>query len=570
MKALGEKVLIIDDRYDEVEPLISFLNEKGIATIFNDSMGDIGKLSGVRCIFSDISLIAGPVIVKNSASMIAGIITDALSLDNGPYVLFFWSANTDSHLDDLKEHLINYLPKELCPIAIEGISKSCFFETIVCEPLSAIEKLYGLKSDQIEKICELLGVDKGLLNRKFRIKDEGVSQLEEILNTIYKNLPAYGIIRDWENNILKTKDITLAKLNRIISDDNKNVESNNLEKILFRLAIGNGGIRLQNELESEESTDLYKTKLLLKSIQETLSQTFTNNNSRTEITLDCTPYDGLIQNNRQVEIQLTESLKYMFHMNSDNDIEIITETTVKCSAENCKKASKGLTREHKKNILEAIKNKMGIAVIDGRNIEVKDSLFCIGKLSSEFLPILKFVGWYLSETIVSSINSHLLIGEGAVRRQAKSGDVVLCTDVNEELLRSLLDFSDLNNKDDDKEIKMKQRIADMKSRVFQVSIELSPDCDYSQEKRKFLRKVYGLAVKIEDDYLFIKDKGDSVIHSPTLLIENSASKLILDLKFFVTKDIITEDISFALHNSFVDSLKGKMAYHVSRTGYVNI
>jgi hypothetical protein len=99
------KVLVIDENFNEVKELISYLNQKGVANFYFDgeqSSLPAKRLCGIRAIFLDIELkgMEGQN-KKTMASKIIGVLDNILHKDNGPFIIFFWSKHGKPYADEV-------------------------------------------------------------------------------------------------------------------------------------------------------------------------------------------------------------------------------------------------------------------------------------------------------------------------------------------------------------------------------------------------------------------------------------------------------------------------------------
>lgn len=109
------KVLIVDDKYEDVKLIQNILARNGIPYIFYDYTvfkdREIAKLDTVRMIFLDIRLEDGTQEPKNLATILASVIEKIVAPQNGPYVLVLWT-NEIALKDQLQEYLFEYLDPE--------------------------------------------------------------------------------------------------------------------------------------------------------------------------------------------------------------------------------------------------------------------------------------------------------------------------------------------------------------------------------------------------------------------------------------------------------------------------
>lgn len=109
------KVLIIDDKPEDVIPIQNILAENGIPYIFYDYTNlkeyNVNKLDAVRMLFLDIRLEDGIQGTKNIATVLASTIEKVVKCKNGPYTIVLWT-NEIALKDEIQEYLLSNLSAE--------------------------------------------------------------------------------------------------------------------------------------------------------------------------------------------------------------------------------------------------------------------------------------------------------------------------------------------------------------------------------------------------------------------------------------------------------------------------
>lgn len=123
IRSFGFNVLVFDDNYQEVKPLIDGLTEDRIPHYFIDFKRDKIKdkpFKNVRVIFADLILgdnISGD--LKNNVEPIRKSILNNIEEDNGPVVIVGWSKHNEN-LTTLIERINQRMPNMVCvPIRLE-------------------------------------------------------------------------------------------------------------------------------------------------------------------------------------------------------------------------------------------------------------------------------------------------------------------------------------------------------------------------------------------------------------------------------------------------------------------
>lgn len=145
------KVVIIDDKIDEVINLISGLSAEKIPFVYyKDESGDDlpeTSLKNVRIIFLDLLLIddnAPP--VKKVVSSIISRLKRIISEDNGPYILIYWSTQRKKYSKALERELSKKSLKNYKPFEILSLSKPSSIEKVQEELAKRFEKFKSLKA----------------------------------------------------------------------------------------------------------------------------------------------------------------------------------------------------------------------------------------------------------------------------------------------------------------------------------------------------------------------------------------------------------------------------------------
>lgn len=144
------KVVIIDNKREEVEQLEDLLTQNGASYIFYDYNKlrdtDIKKCSGIRLMFLDIRLEEGTSDPKTLCTILASAIDKIVEKENGPYTIVLWT-NEISLKDQVEEFLLERLSSDetTAPSCVCALDKKDF----ISEPeTKLIEKLYEQLKEQ--------------------------------------------------------------------------------------------------------------------------------------------------------------------------------------------------------------------------------------------------------------------------------------------------------------------------------------------------------------------------------------------------------------------------------------
>lgn len=144
------KVVIIDNKREEVEQLEDLLTQNGASYIFYDYNKlrdkDIKKCSGIRLMFLDIRLEDGTSDPKTLCTILASAIDKVVEKENGPYTIVLWT-NEISLKEQVEEFLLERLSidETTVPSCVCALDKKDF----ISEPeTKLIEKLYEQLEEQ--------------------------------------------------------------------------------------------------------------------------------------------------------------------------------------------------------------------------------------------------------------------------------------------------------------------------------------------------------------------------------------------------------------------------------------
>ncbi len=122
-------VVVIDDLYDEVTPLLSMLNHEGIGLVYYNGTDyrdfPARPLKGVRLLFLDFVLGTDGQPSKNKISTLMGVVKRVIAEDNGPYIILAWTKHdvpADDLLALLKEEILKD-PQFPQPVVIIDLEK---------------------------------------------------------------------------------------------------------------------------------------------------------------------------------------------------------------------------------------------------------------------------------------------------------------------------------------------------------------------------------------------------------------------------------------------------------------
>lgn len=110
----------------------------------------------------------------------------------------------------------------------------------------------------------------------------------------------------------------------------------------------------------------------------------------------------------------------------------------------------------------------------------------------------------------------------------------------------------------------------IKSSLIPVAINVTPACDYAQNKYQFDRFVYGIIIESKFADL-INTQSEAIYKSPNFNISGKDSVLVLNYRYFYTeKSQGNPKILFRFRSSVLAEIQSKLARHISRQGVMNL
>lgn len=202
----GGKVVIVDDRFQEILPLINILNKNAIPVIYysgRPSELPIKPLHGIRLFFLDLRFSTNTD-TKTIVSNACNILQTILGENNGPYLLIIWSSTGDEYKGELDDALKDktYRPEfALC------LSKADYFEikdSKIYSMIGDIEKI--LDEADVENISSIMEkiTDKVIANEDENEKVFIPSSIDKLQQELYDGLKNAGLLSLfilWENTI---------------------------------------------------------------------------------------------------------------------------------------------------------------------------------------------------------------------------------------------------------------------------------------------------------------------------------------------------------------------------------
>lgn len=188
------RIVIVDDNYSQVEPLMEALGVKGTPYLYyNGKVKTLPKkpIEGIRFVFLDIELhgMAGQD-DKTKASGLVSVLKKLVGMSNGPYVIIFWT----THHNVIKQVLDNCESKGIPPVAWIDLEKG------------------GCLTD-----------------------GDSIKKITEALDTKLKGIGAFQLYTEWENLIHSSGSEVVAELSNIAKEETGTKWSEKTASLFFTL-----------------------------------------------------------------------------------------------------------------------------------------------------------------------------------------------------------------------------------------------------------------------------------------------------------------------------------------------
>ncbi len=263
-------VVIIDDVVDDALPLIQLLSQRGIATTYYSGRSDNDlpeiPIQKIRYAFVDIQLFpAGD--ANSYAQNIKRLLERIIPINNGPYILMIWSTVEWIHADAV-EALVSMDNFERRPTEIVRLQKASYFITETDNSVrdQLIEDInedmqVRFTEEDVEAVNNFI-TDKLPLYQSKRLKPNALSNITDKLNEKLKGTNAFHLFILWEKLVNKSSGDIVNNYSTL-HQKNKYWEEN-LKHSIYRMAKAQLGMTVNEVSENE----------LLKNALKTMNSTF--------------------------------------------------------------------------------------------------------------------------------------------------------------------------------------------------------------------------------------------------------------------------------------------------------
>lgn len=507
-------IVIIDDEPEEAFPIIRALSKRGISSTYykgnvKDDLPD-KPTQYIRIAFLDLQLIETSDEHQISKSVV-NILKHIIPEENGPYILIVWSKNFAKY-GEAVENEIKTIP-HLIPATIINFNKrDCLEEKIVSlidsEDFikSVLGNIKGVFDEDNEQI--LSGAIETALSNEFKTTFEAKPNAIEIIEEhIKKELIKAGVFHlfvIWENLAKKSA----AKLVKDISGlvpNNDNWETN-MRNVFKRMAIARVGRNvIPMDVQIKESINTLNSSFI-----DSLESEIKKETLPTSITLD----------SNIITIEKIDGAEYA--LKKEEHLEFFT-----------KNEDKMVSGETRQGLLKSLDKDKKIVQVD------KD--IC-QKLITNY------------DRIPTSLNTKLHI-ETTPSQDLIPGNIYLNDNLSPEKKRQYLKT-------------FFKAIPEDISEYILIDLEVSPICDYAQDKWKRSRTLHGIIYPKEKEN-DLKNGNHYYPVEPVFELEGNICKIAFDFHLFnaLDKTIAKEKIvKYRFKREILLDIIAQLSAHVNRPG----
>ncbi len=236
---------------------------------------------------------------------------------------------------------------------------------------------------------------------------------------------------------------------------------------------------------------------------------------------------------------------------------------------------------------EVIKN--ALLTFNGTFIDILEGT--IGKSDYDYQTD-SLDGWEINDEIAADINSKLLLVTDDTTAKIKPGNIYLHTDENlletficerikkndflkafaKQEGRNMSDLVDANKKlKQEYEVTFKTFFDNFRLGIRLVQCEVSPLCDYAQDKWKLHRLLCG--IMLPSRYFNTVKSADYIYASPSFKINGNSYKFVFDLRYLTSlqvSELKDKHPEFRIRQELLVDIQAKIAGHINRPGIVSL
>lgn len=245
-------VVIIEDEIEEVRPLLNILAKKGVAVTYYTGEGKDFPLQSsqrVRIIFLDLQT-ARSTDGHTLATMHVRNLQRLLGPDNGPYVLIIWSKKLNTYSQALRDEIIK--PEHgVKPAFILELDKNKFFKSnpdhvargqFISDVVQDVTGRFS--EDDLSAIRKAIEINYDLAMPKVSVPKKGaLASIERELKIKLKEVGAFNLFILWENAVNRAASRTVNDF-ASLCEYNQFWEGN-LKNVFRRMAVAQAGTNFQ-------------------------------------------------------------------------------------------------------------------------------------------------------------------------------------------------------------------------------------------------------------------------------------------------------------------------------------
>lgn len=510
-------IVIIDDRPDEALPIIQALSKRGVAATyyqgFDKSKLPDTPLKGIRMVILDLQLFEGindPHILSNN---LIQVLKQIISENNGPYILLLWSKKQNLYESELKKNILNPTHK-IVPALIVSLPKlSCLeqdnsLQNEEQQVNDIINELEGGFSQDDLLIIKNAIIRHGRLNNDIKsvAKPNAIQVIENAIKTELEKAGVFHLFVIWENMIKLSAGNIVNEVAELIPMDGK--WESNMKNILSRMGVARVG---QNEVKNE---------VLIKEAINTLNESFIDSLEMAIKQFQLPSYISIEGDN----LIATEINKIHYELKKDSDGESLWK--------NGERLMKATSRE---GLSKSIEKDKKISDEDK-----KHSIALIKQYKS--LPVF--------------LNSRLHV-ELNPTQDLIPGNIYMIENISEEKRLQYLNtyFTKIEG-----EIK----------KYSLIELEVSPICDYAQNKWKRSRVLPGVIFPVQAEKNLKSKSGNNFYDiEPEFIINEVLCKIRFDYHLFNALDKQNNHkrkVMYRLKREVLLDIIAQLSSHVNRPG----
>lgn len=523
-------ITIIDDNINEVTPFFDLFSFHGIPFTFysgEEANIPLNPSQKIRLAFIDIQLVPG-LTAHAYAQNILQILSKLISSENGPYIAAIWSKKEHIYFRTIQEELLSQ-QYPLRPLFVLKMKKRNYINEVkdtefIDHFKETIEELKTRFDDRDIEYFNDRVIQTLPKKLHYKIIPNAISKIEKQLEKELKKTEIFNLLTAWEKSIYSSTQKTLFAITKIY--DYNQYWQNNSKHLIYSMAQAVVGKKIKR---------LSKIEILKNSIT-LLNQSFIESNNS--------------------QFQINTKLERDINISSRNNFcEFLIEShVIKISHTNFEKYSVHID---------------GVAV--GGSKDKHSDLFKLGRNPEEKILIKSAVDLFLRKNPVINTNLHLNLKPEPTLFPAS----IVLRKVYGENKRKLLQnyfVSDGLFKKNDNIFSVTSE--DLRKIKF-VELEVTPICDFAQNKIKKNRFISGLLYPLEFAEKCKANEFNKSLYfydvKPEFFIDETIYKLVFDFRFLKTIKIthtneVYKNPYLRLKSELYSDILSKLSIYMNRPG----